>query len=181
MVVTVYTLGHGTLSADAFLAILQQYGIRRLVDVRAVPRSRHNPQFEKDVLSPYLRIRGIKYLHLKELGGWRRHVRPDPDNAGWRNASFRGFADYMQTPEFVAALTRLIHLARDMTTAIMCAETVPWRCHRSLIADALIVRGVAVIDLISSTSSKPHPLTPMARVEGRRITYPLSAPNPPPA
>lgn len=168
----IYTLGHGTLSAEEFLELLRRYGIERVVDVRAVPRSRHNPQFAKEMLSPFLRLRRIKYLHLKELGGWRRHVKEDPANAGWRNASFRGFADYMQTPAFATALSRLITLAATRTTAIMCAETVPWRCHRSLIADALVIRRIEVVDILSLSSSRAHSLTTMARVRGTQITYP---------
>ena len=132
----IYTVGHSTLSIDAFLELLRRYGIERLVDVRTIPRSRHNPQFNKEMLSPFLRVRRIKYLHLKELGGLRHHNRADPMNAGWHNASFRGFADYMQTSAFSAALEKLIALAKAKTTAIMCAEAVPWRCHRRLIADA---------------------------------------------
>ena len=172
---TIYTVGHSTLSIDDFFELLRHYGIERLVDVRAIPRSRHNPQFDIDYLSPFLRIRRIKYLHLKELGGLRRHVSADSANAGWHNASFRGFADYMQTPAFSAAVAKLLKLAAANTTAIMCAEAVPWRCHRSLISDALLVRGFQVIDIFSRSSAKPHAITPMAVVHGTEVTYPVPA------
>jgi uncharacterized protein (DUF488 family) len=168
----VYTVGHSTLELDAFLELLRHFEIRQLVDVRTIPRSRHNPQFEKSNLSPFLRIRRIRYLHLKDLGGLRRHNKDSFLNAGWRNASFRGFADYMQTPQFTVALNRLILIAQARRTAIMCAEAVPWRCHRSLIADALVVRGIEVIDIFTKGVSRPHALSPMAEVHGTQITYP---------
>lgn len=167
----IFTVGHSTRSPEDFVALLRHYGIERLVDVRTIPRSRHNPQFNKDTLGGFLRNRRITYRHMKELGGLR-HARPDSPNAGWHNASFRGFADYMQTTEFAAAIDRLVELAREKTTAIMCAEAVPWRCHRSLIGDALLVREVAVRDIYSITNCKPHELTAMVRVEGGRVTYP---------
>lgn len=168
----IYTLGHSTLSSGDFLELLRHYGIDCLVDVRTIPRSLHNPQFSKEKLSPFLRVRRIKYLHLKELGGLRRHVKGEEANAGWRNASFRGYADYMQTAEFSAGVAKLVQLAQAKTTAIMCSEAVPWRCHRSLIGDAMLVRGFEVIDIFSTRSAKPHTLTPMAKVDGTRITYP---------
>lgn len=168
----IYTLGHSTLSSGDFLELLRHYGIECLVDVRTIPRSQHNPQFNKEKLSPFLRVRRIKYLHLKELGGLRRHVKGEEANAGWRNASFRGYADYMQTAEFSAGVAKLVQLAQARTTAIMCSEAVPWRCHRSLIGDAMLVRGFEVIDIFSTRSAKPHTLTPMAKVDGTRITYP---------
>jgi uncharacterized protein (DUF488 family) len=169
--VIVYTLGHSTRGLDEFLALLREYKIRQLIDVRTIPRSRRNPQFTKETLGPFLRNRRIGYRHMKGLGGLRR-ARPHSPNAGWQNASFRGFADYMQTPAFAESLAKLIGIAGKKTTAIMCAEAVPWRCHRSLIGDALLVRGVEVRDILSLTSVKPHGLTRMARVEGLRITYP---------
>lgn len=171
----IYTLGHSTLDLDSFLELLRQYGIEEVVDVRTIPRSRHNPQFNKESLSPFLRVRRIKYLHLKELGGLRRHVKDDPRNAGWINASFRGFADYMQTGDFRAGLEVLMRVAKQRMTAIMCAEAVPWRCHRSLIGDALSVRGVEVIDIISASSARRHVVTRMAEVHGTAITYPAPA------
>ena len=169
--VVIFTVGHSTRSLDNFVELLRHHGIDRLVDVRTIPRSRHNPQFNKDTLGVFLRNRRIAYRHMKELGGLR-HAHADSPNTGWHNASFRGFADYMQTPEFGRAVQKLITLAEKKTTAIMCAEAVPWRCHRSLIGDALLVRDVAVRDIYSVKSSKPHELTPMARVEGLCITYP---------
>ncbi len=166
----IYTVGHSTHSADEFVELLRHYGIGRLVDVRTIPRSRHNPQFNKDVLGTFLRNRRIAYCHMKDLGGLRR-ARADSPNTGWRNASFRGFADYMQTPEFHAAVEKLVELAGEKPTAIMCAEAVPWRCHRSLIGDALLVRGLDVVDIFSSSSTKCHTLTTMAKVRGTVITY----------
>lgn len=170
----VYTIGHSTHPLAEFIAILKAHGIERLVDVRSIPRSRHTPQFNRDRLAKKLRSRGIAYTHLKALGGLRR-ARKDSVNTGWRNASFRGYADYMQTPEFSAGLDRLLRLARAKRTAIMCAEAVPWRCHRSLIGDALLIRKVKVWDIFSATSLRPHKRTPFARVRGLRIIYPESA------
>ena len=171
---TVYTIGHSTHRLDEFVELLRAYNIERLVDVRSIPRSRHNPQFNQDTLGKHLRNRHIGYRHLKELGGLRRAHAGSP-NSGWHNASFRGFADYMQTPEFAAALTRLVELAGEKRTVIMCAEAVPWRCHRSLIGDALAVRGIDVLDIYSRTNAKAHVLSPMANVQGIQITYPAPA------
>jgi len=170
----IFTIGHSTRGLDEFVALLQHYGIEQLVDIRTVPRSRHNPQFTKDALAPALRNRGIGYRHLKELGGLR-HPRSDSPNAGWQNASFRGFADYMQTREFVQALDNLVEISHEKPTAIMCAEAVPWRCHRSLIGDALLVRGIEVRDIFSPSSIKLHSLTSFAKVDGTAITYPGNA------
>ena len=167
----IYTVGHSTHSLEEFLDLLRHYSILRLVDVRTIPRSRHNPQFNKETLSTVLRNRRIGYRHMKELGGLRR-ARPDSPNTGWQNASFRGYADYMQTGSFAAGVGKLIQLLKEKTTAIMCAEAVPWRCHRSLIGDALVVRGIEVRDIFSLTNVRPHALTPMARVRGTAITYP---------
>lgn len=167
----IFTVGHSTRSFDELVALLRAHGVERLVDVRTIPRSRRNPQFNRDTLGPALRNRRIAYRHMQDLGGLRR-TRPDSPNAGWRNASFRGYADYMQTEEFEEALDRLVELAKEKTSAIMCAEAVPWRCHRSLIADALIVRGWEVRDIMSEKSAKPRKLNPMAKVEGQQITYP---------
>ncbi|MGD0101089.1 MAG: DUF488 domain-containing protein [Acidobacteriota bacterium] len=167
----VFTVGHSTRSIEEFVRLLRIYGIRRLVDVRTIPRSRHNPQFSHEALSRALHGRRLHYRHLKALGGLR-HVQVNSPNAGWRNASFRAFADYMQTPAFAQALEELIGLAATERTVIMCAEAVPWRCHRSLIADALTVRGTAVRHVFSPTQSKPHTLTPFARVRGLQVTYP---------
>jgi uncharacterized protein (DUF488 family) len=169
---TVLTIGHSTRTWKAFLELLRVHGIKRVVDVRSIPRSRHNPQFNRETLSMKLRSARIGYVHMRKLGGLR-HARRDSPNMGWRNASFRGFADYMQTPDFDAGLGRLIKLARQKRSALMCAEAVPWRCHRSLIADALVVRGIRVKDIISGKRSQIHLLTSFGRVQGKCITYPL--------
>ena len=168
---TVFTVGHSTLPIDDFLALLAAYGIAQVGDVRTVPRSRHNPQFNADALAASLAAAGIAYLPMPALGGLR-HPRKDSPNGGWRNKGFRGYADYMQTEAFRAAVDDLVRLARLAPTAIMCAEAVPWRCHRSLVADALLVRGIPVIEILSPTDWRPHKLTPFARVEGTAITYP---------
>ena len=165
------TIGHSTRAIDEFIALLRAHEITHLVDVRTVPRSRHNPQFNKDQLPVSLNGASVRYSHMPGLGGLRR-TRPDSVNDGWRNASFRGYADYMQTDEFVDNIRELMALAAAEKCALMCAEAVPWRCHRSLIADALVVRGVRVDEIIGLNSCKPHRLTPFARVEGERITYP---------
>jgi uncharacterized protein (DUF488 family) len=167
----IFTIGHSNRTAKAFVALLKAHAIERLVDIRTIPRSRHNPQFNRDELPSRLHAARIAYRHLKALGGLR-HARADSRNLGWRNASFRGFADYMQTPEFAAGLERLIELAAEKRTAIMCAEAVPWRCHRSLVADALVVRGICVEHILSGKRAKEHALTPFARVRGRAVTYP---------
>jgi len=167
----IYTVGHSTHSLAELVAILRAHGVKRLVDVRTIPRSRHNPQFNRETLSKALHNRHLSYRHMKSLGGLR-HARPDSINVGWRNASFRGFADYMQTPPFAEALDKLLTLAAEKPTAIMCAEAVPWRCHRSLIADALTARGYKVRDIMGVANAKPHRLTPMARVRGQQVTYP---------
>ncbi len=166
-----WTIGHSTRPIAKFIALLQAHGIRQLVDVRTIPRSWHNPQFNQDQLPESLEPAGIRYLHLPDLGGLR-HARRDSVNTAWRNKSFRGFADYMQTPEFEVALNELMRLARSRRTAIMCAEAVPWRCHRSLIADALLVRGFNVEEITSETATRPHTLTPWSCVVGQHITYP---------
>lgn len=169
------TVGHSTLPIETFLAILRDNDVRVLADIRSVPKSRHNPQFAQENLAPALAAAGIEYRWHRELGGLR-HARKDSINTGWRNASFRGYADYMQTPEFDAALDELVKAASDVDTALMCAEAVPWRCHRSLVADALTVRGVAVEDILYTAQGKshrqPHKMTPFARVEGERLWYP---------
>jgi len=168
-----FTIGHSTRSIEDFLALLKAHGMRRVVDVRTVPRSHRNPQFGIEVLPQSLAAAGIDYVHMPSLGGLR-HAERDSTNMGWRNASFRGYADYMQTAEFEQALDELMALAREQPTAIMCAEAVPWRCHRSLIGDALTVRGVAVKHIMSLNTAQPHRMTPFARVEGTRIIYPAS-------
>jgi len=167
----VLTIGHSTRPIEEFVRLLDAHGVQRLVDVRTVPRSRHNPQFNQDSLPQELARAGIAYTHMPSLGGLR-HPRKDSRNLGWRNAGFRGFADYMQTPEFRRALKNLIAMAKKERVAIMCAEALPWRCHRSLIADALLARGVRVEDIFSLTSTRPHRLTPFAHVFGTEVTYP---------
>jgi uncharacterized protein (DUF488 family) len=170
-VLSVFTIGHSTRTWKEFLEVLRAHGIQRVIDVRSIPRSRHNPQFNRNTLAERLRSARIGYVHLLKLGGLR-HARADSLNTGWSNSSFRGFADYMQTPEFEVGLQRLIKLAKQKKSALMCAEAVPWRCHRSLIADALIVRGIHVADIIGRNRSQVHDLTSFARVQGNRITYP---------
>lgn len=167
----VFTLGHSTLPIDRFIALLRTYGIELLVDIRTIPRSRHNPQFNGAALADTLSAEGIDFVHLRALGGLR-HAHKDSPNTGWRNGSFRGYADYMQTEAFLRALETLIQLGRSKRTAIMCAEAVPWRCHRSLVADALGVRGIPVVEILSETSYRMHKLTSFAQVEGMQITYP---------
>lgn len=170
---TVYTIGHSNRTWQEFLELLRAHKIERLIDVRTIPRSRRNPQFSRETLAPKLRGARINYAHLRKLGGLR-HARPDSPNSAWRNASFRGYADYMQTPKFEEGLKRLIKLGKQKRTAMMCAEAVPWRCHRSLIADALVARGTRVAHIASRKRAPVHKLTPFARVRGRRVTYPAS-------
>jgi uncharacterized protein (DUF488 family) len=169
--VIIFTIGHSTRPIEEFIRLLQAHGIERLIDVRTVPKSRHNPQFGQDQLSAALEHAGIHYTHLRGLGGLR-HARPDSKNIGWRNASFRGYADYMQTREFEESLAQCIELAKQERVALMCAEAVPWRCHRSLIADALIAQGVEAREIASVTTTRAYELTPFARVEGTTVTYP---------
>jgi uncharacterized protein (DUF488 family) len=167
---TVLTIGHSTRPLEEFIRLLQAHAVTRVVDVRTVPRSRHNPQFNRDTLPASLKAAGIGYTHMAELGGLRHTTLGSP-NTGWRNASFRGYADYRQTPEFGKALDELIELAKQDRIAVMCAEAVPWRCHRSLIADALLVRGIQTEDILSATRRQVHTLTPFAKVKGAHILY----------
>ncbi len=168
---TIFTIGHSTRPIDRFLELLQSHGIKQVLDIRTIPKSRRNPQFNTDALAASLNAAGIGYVLMKDLGGLR-HPRRDSVNLGWRNSSFRGYADYMQTPEFSAALDRAIQLASERASVLMCAEAVPWRCHRSLVSDALLVRGIRVAHITSNAEPKPHTLTPFARVRGTEITYP---------
>lgn len=168
---TVLTIGHSTRTLEELIDLLRQNRIDALWDVRTVPGSRRLPHFAKASLAAALPESGIAYRHVKELGGLRK-PRPDSRNTGWRNDSFRGYADHMETPEFEAALTDLEQAQRGRRVAIMCAEAVPWRCHRSLIADALTARGVEVLDIISSDPPQPHRMTPFAQVTGRSVSYP---------
>jgi uncharacterized protein (DUF488 family) len=170
----VMTIGHSTHTLEEFIHLLQAHGATCVVDVRTVPRSRHNPQFNKDSLPQSLKQAGLGYIHSPGLGGLR-HTKCDSPNVGWRNASFRGYADYMQTPEFAQSLEELIRLANQDRIVLMCAEAVPWRCHRSLIADALLIRGICTEDIMTATRRQIHTLTPFAEVRGTAITYPAEA------
>jgi uncharacterized protein (DUF488 family) len=174
----VLTVGHSTLAIEDFLDMLRAHAVALVVDVRTVPRSRHNPQFNRDTLPASLAAAGIDYRHLPRLGGLRHSLR-DSQNTFWRNASFRGFADYMQTEEFEEGLAQVLALARTKQIAIMCAEAVPWRCHRSLIADALLARGTHVEHILSPTRCQTHALNPGACVTGARVAYPGKAPSEP--
>jgi len=164
-------MGHSTLPIDEFIARLKALGITIVLDIRTVPRSRHNPQFEQQALAASLEKVGIRYRHIKDLGGLRKPS-PDSPNRGWRNTSFRGYADHMQTPAFRKALERVIRLSQKQTPVLLCAEAVPWRCHRSLVADALLARGLSVADVGAGARPRPHRLNPMARVLGTQMTYP---------
>lgn len=176
--VLVLTIGHSTRSIEEFIRLLQAHGVDCVVDVRTIPRSLHNPQFNADALPASLKEVSIDYEHVAALGGLRRAA-ADSVNVGWRNASFRGYADYMQTPQFAKAVEKLIRQAkRRRRLALMCAEAVPWRCHRSLIGDALVVRGVGVEDIMSVSRRQPHVLTPFAKVQGVQITYPSEQAQP---
>jgi uncharacterized protein (DUF488 family) len=168
---TIFTIGHSTRPIDEFVAMLQNHHIEQLIDVRTIPMSRHNPQFNQEDLKVSLKKADIRYKQLKKLGG-RRRTSKDSINLGWRNASFRGYADHMATPEFLEGLKSLEEIARARNSAIMCAEAVPWRCHRSLIADALIKKGWTVLDIMSRTSAKKHKLTPFLRIKNGRLYYP---------
>jgi uncharacterized protein (DUF488 family) len=167
----VFTIGHSTRTIEQFVRLIKAHGVGRVIDVRAIPYSAHNPQFNRREFALALRRAGLHYRHMPGLGG-RRRPRANSTNTGWRNAGFRGYADYMQTSAFAASLTRCVELAREETAVLMCAESVPWRCHRSLIADALIARGVEVREITSGVRSRRHALTPWAVVKGTRITYP---------
>lgn len=171
---TIYTIGHSTRLLEDFIWILKKYGITMVVDVRTVPRSAFNPQFNIDSLPESLKAAGIGYEHMRGLGGLR-HPKKDSPNVGWQNYSFRGFADYMLTEEFHENLEKLIALGGEGKIAVMCAEAVPFRCHRSLIADALVVRGIHVMHIISEKKSQEHKLNPMASVEDANIIYAAEA------
>ena len=167
----ILTIGHSTRTLEAFIALLQENGAEWIADVRSIPRSRHNPQFNRDTLPESLSAAGIGYSHLAGLGGFRK-PRADSPNTYWKNAAFRGYADYMQTTQFRDSLEALLGLAGGKRAAVMCAEAVPWRCHRSLIADALVVRGIRVTHVLAPGESMAHALTAGASVEGGLITYP---------
>jgi uncharacterized protein (DUF488 family) len=171
MLPSIYTIGHSNRTLEDFEALLERYSIQLLIDVRTVPRSRHVPHFNMENLARALATKEIGYRHMKVLGGLRKPSK-DSINLGWRNAGFRGFADHMRTEDFQTGMMELLEIAAKENTAIMCAEAVPWRCHRSLISDALTIRGWEVHDILSLTSARLHPLTPFAVVEGEIITYP---------
>lgn len=174
---TVLTIGHSTRPIDEFLGMLRAHGVQCLVDVRTVPGSRRNPQFGSDALEDSLKAAGVEYFHMKSLGGLRK-PRPDSVNQGWKNASFRGYADYMQTEDFDAAINHLIDIAQKKRTAIMCAEAVPWRCHRSLVADALNARGLPVEHIMSEARRNLHRMTAFAKRSGLHVAYPAEATQP---
>jgi uncharacterized protein (DUF488 family) len=168
---TIFTIGHSTRMLADFIHILQAFDIKEVVDIRTIPKSRHNPQFNEEHLKTMLAKHHIGYIHLSDLGGLR-HTKADSINTGWHNVSFRGYADYMQTNEFKKGIEKLCSLAEKKTAVIMCAEAVPWKCHRSLVGDALLIRHYNVEDIFSETNVKPHTLTSFAKVHGITITYP---------
>jgi uncharacterized protein (DUF488 family) len=166
-----YTIGHSNRELADFLGLLTHYGIQQVIDIRSLPGSKKYPYFGKEALAESLESEGIHYLHCPDLGG-RRRVSKESINTGWRHPAFRGYADYMQTDSFKKGITTLMAEARERITAIMCSEAVPWRCHRSMVGDAMLIRGFTVIDIISRTSARPHKLTPWAKIDGLEITYP---------
>lgn len=170
---TIHTIGHSTRSIEEFIDLLTAQGIGRVVDIRTVPKSRRHPQYWHDALAASLGEHGIGYTHLAALGGLRKR-RPDSPNTAWRNASFQGYADHMLSDEFASGLAELLALAEEEPCAIMCAEAVPWRCHRRLVADALLVCGLTVLEIISAGQPQRHELTPFAAVDGTEVTYPGS-------
>ena len=172
MTVVAYTIGHSTRPIEDFLALLRREGIRALIDVRAFPASRRFPHFDREALAATLASNGIAYAHAPALGG-RRRPRPDSPNGAWRNESFRAYADHMSTPVFHEAIDTLIATAARSATTIMCAEAVPWRCHRALISDALVARGCEVRHVLDASTSA-HTLTDFARVAEGQVTYPPS-------
>jgi uncharacterized protein (DUF488 family) len=180
MTLTLWTIGHSTRPIDELLELLRAHEIGLLVDVRTVPRSRFNPQFNTEALAKSLAAAGMRYQHSAQLGGLRKPMK-DSVNAGWRNASFRGYADYMQTEEFRQALEQLMAESRSQRTAIMCAEAVPWRCHRSLIADMLTIRGWMVLHILNRNEARVHSLTSFAVEREGILTYPRTSQNTSPA
>jgi len=170
---TIYTLGHSNRSLDELLEIMSAWKVELLVDVRSLPGSRKFPQFNSESLATVLGDKGIEYLHLKRLGGLRKKQAVESVNRAWESAAFRNYADYMQTEEFQAGLSELVDLAERTQTAIMCAEAVPWRCHRQLISDALVgLRHIDVFHILSTTKGQEHKLTGFARIEDGRVIYP---------
>lgn len=167
-----FTIGHSNRSTREFVKILKAYDIEVLVDVRHYPGSRHNPQFGKSRLKQTLSRHNIKYFHLEDLGGRRRPNKESEENSGWRSPQFKGYADYMQTVEFHSALKELIRIAKKSTTVIMCSEAVPWRCHRSLIGDAMIANKFSVFDIFNEKNARKHSLISFAKIHGKDVTYP---------
>jgi uncharacterized protein (DUF488 family) len=171
--VTIYTIGHSTRSAQGLIRILEPYRIRVVADVRTYPFSRHNPQFSREAITESLSAGGIRYVHCRGLGGLRKPLAPEESrNRGWHNDAFRGYADYMQSDEFSFHLDHLVTLALAGPVVILCAEADPWHCHRSLIADALMVRGIGVIHLLTCESAIPHVITPFAVIRNGSLCYP---------
>jgi uncharacterized protein (DUF488 family) len=167
----IWTIGHSTRSADEFLRLLEAHGIGQIADIRSIPKSARHPQFNGEALDHFLFAHGRRYRHFPSLGG-RRRPRRDSMNTGWRHDSFRGYADHMATPEFMAGVDALLEFAGGAPTAVMCAEAVWWQCHRQLLADALLARGVAVRHIIGPGEAKPHTLSEFAKVNGSAVTYP---------
>lgn len=171
LMTTIHTIGHGNRSIEAFVALLQQAGIERLVDVRAFPASRRHPQFAREALERTLRESGIEYVWEGAALGGRRRPTPDSPNTALHNASFRAYADHMMRPAYRAALERLITLCAERSTAIMCAERLPWQCHRYLVSDSLVAREIAVLHIVSDAAPRSHRLNPLARVDGNVVVY----------
>lgn len=169
---TVFTIGHSTRTIEECIDLLQTYAVTLVIDVRSAPHSRHNPQFNKEALPHTLKRYNIKYIHLPEIGGLR-HPKANSINLGLENPSFRGYADYMQTKEFTDALLKIVALAKENKVALMCAEALPWKCHRSLISDALVARNIQVLHIISKEATVRHELNELAHVDGTKVTYPL--------
>ena len=171
----IFTIGHSNRTIEDFIELLKTHRLEQVIDIRTIPRSRHNPQFNSDALAESLSKHNIAYIHLAKLGGLR-HARADSTNLAWRNSSFRGFADYMETEEFEDGLDHALALAREKRSALMCAEAVPWRCHRSLVSDALTARHITVKHIVSASTPKPHSITSFARITNGHVTYPASEP-----
>lgn len=174
---TIFTVGHSNRRIEDFLALLQAHAVDVLVDIRSLPRSRFNPHFNSETLKASLTGAGIDYIHLASLGGRRRPREGNDENAGWGNGGFRGYADYMQTEEFEAGLNELLAIARHRRTAIMCAESVPWKCHRQLVADALMLHDHQPGHIMGLQAATPHALTDFARIDAGHITYPAPQPE----
>lgn len=170
----IFTVGHSNRKLSEFIQILDSYKLKLVVDIRSIPKSHHNPQFGSQRLKKSLARHGIEYIHMAGLGGLR-HARKHSVNNAWRNSSFRGYADYMQSAEFSKSLRRLIARSKRKRLVMMCAEAVPWSCHRSLVGDSLLAQGLPVEDIFNVSSHRPHKLTPFAKVHGKKVTYPVSA------